>query len=79
MVVDHNLLGGGGRVIYLEQKSPYRWLGPVTVTNNVFDARFEPHGGIWGLLAPNGLPSGLLWQGNTWGDGAAVDLPTATG
>ena len=71
VVVDHNLLAGGGRVIYIEQKSPYRWLGPVSVTNNVFDMRFGPNGGVWGPLAPIGLPSQLVWSGNTWSNGGA--------
>jgi hypothetical protein len=79
VVVDHNLLAGGGFVMYLEQKSPYRWLGQVSVTNNVFDERFSVHGGIWGPLAPNSLPSHLVWTGNTWNDGAALDLTTAGG
>jgi hypothetical protein len=72
VVVDHNLLAGGGFVVYLEQKSPYRWLGPVSVTNNVFDTRFGPNSGLWGTLYPTGLPSQLAWSGNTSSNGTAV-------
>ena len=72
VVVDHNLLAGGGFVVYLEQKSPYRWLGPVTVTNNVFDLRFGPNSGVWGTLYGTGLPSQLVWTGNTTSTGTAV-------
>ena len=78
VVVDHNLLAGGGYVIYLEQKSPYQWQGPVSVTNNVFDTRFGPNGGIWGPLYPSGLPSQLVWSGNTWTNGASLTLQQAT-
>jgi hypothetical protein len=78
VVVDHNLLAGGGRVIYIEQKSPYRWLGPVSVTNNVFDLRFGALGGVWGPLAPIGLPAQLSWVNNTWTNGVSLSLLQAT-
>jgi hypothetical protein len=77
VVVDHNLLAGGGYVVYLEQKSPDRWLGPVSVTNNVFDTRFGPSGGAWGPLYPNGLPSQLTWASNTWSNGVSLSLAQA--
>ena len=75
--VDGNLLAGGGRTVYLEQKSPYSWQGPVSVVNNVFDTRFGPNGGIWGPLYPNGLPADLTWFGNTWSNGAGLSLSDA--
>ncbi len=75
--VDGNLLGGGGRVIYIEQKAPYSWMGPVSIVNNVFDQRFGPNGGIWGPLAAVGLPSLLNWSGNSWSGGASLSLNDA--
>jgi hypothetical protein len=75
--VDGNLLAGGGRTVYIEQKSPYSWQGPVSIANNVFDQRFGPNGGIWGPLYPNGLPADLTWFGNTWSNGSALTLSDA--
>ncbi len=77
VTVEGNLLAGGGRVIYIEQKAPYAWRGPVSILNNVFDQRFGPKGGIWGPLAPLGLPAQLTWFGNTWSGGAALSLNDA--
>ncbi|MGB8860597.1 MAG: right-handed parallel beta-helix repeat-containing protein, partial [Ilumatobacteraceae bacterium] len=77
VIVDSNLLAGGGRVIYIEQKSPYAWRGPVIITNNVFDKRFSDKGGIWGPLAPIGLPAQLTWSGNVWSNGAGLSLQQA--
>ena len=77
VLVDHNHLAGGGRLMYLEQKSPFAWQGPVTVSNNVFDNMFTAHGGIWGVLYPSGLPAGLTWTNNTWADSTAVSLAAA--
>jgi len=78
VVVDNNLIAGGGRVVYLEQKAPYSWQGSVTVTNNVFDLCFTTKGGIWGPLYPTGLPSQLSWSGNTWSNGSQLTLVQAT-
>jgi hypothetical protein len=50
----------------------------VTVTNNVFDMRFGPLGGVWGPLAPIGLPSQLNWANNTWTNGDSLTLQQAT-
>ncbi|HEY7626285.1 MAG TPA: hypothetical protein VH761_04430 [Ilumatobacteraceae bacterium] len=75
--VEGNLLAGGGRTIYLEQKSPFAWRGPVTVANNVFDQRFGPNGAIWGPLYPSGLPNDLSWFGNRWSNGSALTLNDA--
>ena len=77
VTVDSNVLAGGGRVIYIEQKSPYSWRGPVIITNNVFDMRFGSKGGIWGPLAPVGLPAQLTWTGNTWSNGVGISLQQA--
>jgi hypothetical protein len=77
VTVDGNLLAGGGRTVYLEQKSPYSWQGPVSVVNNVFDMRFSSKSGIWGPLYPNGLPADLTWFGNSWSNGAPLSLSDA--
>lgn len=77
VMVEGNLLAGGGRVIYIEQKAPYAWKGPVSIINNVFDQRFGPISGIWGPLAPVGLPAQLTWFNNAWGSGAALSLGEA--
>ena len=77
VMVDGNLLAGGGFAVYLEQKDPDAWLGPVWVLNNVFDQRFGPNGGIWGPLYPRGLPAQLTWSGNVWSSGAPLSLSDA--
>jgi hypothetical protein len=77
VLVQHNLIAGGGRVVYLQQKSPYAWRGPVTVSDNVFDQCFTQQGGVWGPLFPSGLPSQLTWTGNTWSSGAGLSLSQA--
>jgi hypothetical protein len=77
VTVDENLLAGGGRTIYIEQKLPFSWQGPVSIANNVFDQRFSTNGGIWGPLAPLGLPADLTWFGNTWSSGAPLSLSDA--
>jgi hypothetical protein len=77
VTVDGNLLAGGGQVIYIEQKDPYAWRGPVAILNNVFDQRFGPNGGVWGPLYPKGLPAQLTWSGNVWSNGATLSLADA--
>lgn len=77
VVVDGNLLAGGGYVIYVEQKAPYSWRGPVSITNNVFDQRFFATGGIWGPLYPHRTPSNFTWSGNAWSNGVAISLQAA--
>jgi hypothetical protein len=77
VLVDHNYLAGGGRIMYLEQKSPFAWQGQIVVTSNVFDRELTEHGGIWGVLYPDGLPANLTWADNTWENGTAVSLDTA--
>jgi hypothetical protein len=77
VTVDGNLLAGGGQTIYIEQKDPYAWRGPVAILNNVFDQRFGPNGGIWGPLYPKGLPAQLTWSGNVWSSGAVLTLNDA--
>ena len=76
VLLEGNLLAGGGRLIYLQQKD-FRFTGTVEVRDNVFDQRYFPAGAIWGPLHPEGLPAGLVWEGNRLGDGTAVDLQTA--
>ena len=77
VTVDGNLLAGGGRTIYLEQKAPYRWRGPVRILNNTFDTRYGPNAAIWGPLSPDGLPANLTWTGNVFSDGRGLSLAAA--
>lgn len=77
VIVEHNLLGGGGQVIYLQQKDSFRFTGPVVVRNNTIDRRFAPLGGIWGTLFPLGLPSSLTWTNNTYEDESSINLQMA--
>jgi hypothetical protein len=77
VVVDNNVLAGGSYSIYAEQKSPYTWQGPVSITNNVFDQQFSSLGGIWGVLYPNRLPAQFTWSGNRFSSGVAISLAQA--
>lgn len=77
VTVDGNLLAGGGYVVYMEQKSPFSWQGPVRITNNTFDTRYSPTSGVWGPLYPRGLPSNLTWSGNSFSDGRAISQSSA--
>ena len=65
VTIDHNLLAGGGFVIYVQNKS-YTWTGTTTITGNVFDRRYGSESGIWGPLYPSQLPPGLVWSDNYW-------------
>lgn len=73
VTIDHNLLGGGGFVIYVQNKS-YTWTGATTITGNVFDRRFGPESGIWGPLYPSQLPPNLVWSGNYWDSASECSL-----
>lgn len=75
--VEGNLLAGGGKLMYLQQKANFRFDQLVRVVGNTFDRRFTAAGGIWGVLADDGLPSRLDWTDNTWEDGSPVALVTA--
>ena len=77
VVVNHNRIAGGGRVVYLQQKAPYAWQGSVTVSDNVFDQCFTPQGGVWGPLYTGGLPGQLTWTNNTWSSGTSLSLQDA--
>jgi hypothetical protein len=78
VTIDHNLLGGGGQVIYLESKDGFEFQGAVTVASNVFDRRYSRLGGIWGVLAQNNLPPALSWSDNRWDDGTPLSLDSVT-
>ncbi|MGB8859308.1 MAG: hypothetical protein WCC60_08630, partial [Ilumatobacteraceae bacterium] len=65
----------GGRVMYVEQKDGFRFLGPVTVSDNVIDRRYTPLGGIWGVVSEDGRPDQLKWTGNTFEDATPIDFP----
>ncbi len=77
VVVEGNLLAGGGHVMYLEQKPPYVFRGPVVVKDNVVDRRYTPVGGIWGVLADTSLPGDLSWVDNQFDDGSPISLQSA--
>lgn len=77
VIIDNNLLAGGGRTIYVQQKSPYPWAGAVTITNNSFDVRFGANASVWGPLYPSGLPANLAWSANSFSDGRAVSITGA--
>jgi hypothetical protein len=78
VIIDHNLLGGGGQVIYLESKNGFTFRGAVTVVANVFDRRYSRLGGIWGVLAQNNVPRSLSWNDNTWDDGTPLSFDAVT-
>lgn len=77
VVIQRNVLGGGGRVIYLEQKPPFTFRGAVSVTDNVIVRRYSERGGIWGVLAPNSLPAHLEWSSNVFDNGGGTISLTA--
>ncbi len=77
VIVDSNLLAGGGYAVYVQQSGPYVFRGAVFVTNNVFDQRFSGKCGIWGPLYTRGIPSGLQWLGNAFSSGAPLSLALA--
>jgi hypothetical protein len=77
VTIQHNVLGGGGRVIYLEQKPPFTFDGAVSVTDNVIVRRYSERGGIWGVLYPDGLPANLQWSANVFDDGGGTISVTA--
>lgn len=78
VTITHNVLGGGGKVIYLQQKAPYRFTGAVSVSDNVIVRRYSALGGIWGVLEPDGLPADLHWERNAYDNGSAISLKAAT-
>ena len=79
VTIQHNVLGGGGKVIYLQQKPPYSFDGAVSVTDNVIVTRYSARGGIWGVLYATGLPANLHWSANVFDNGGgAISLTAAT-
>jgi hypothetical protein len=79
VTIQHNVLGGGGKVIYLQQKPPYSFDGAVSVTDNVIATRYSARGGIWGVLYATGLPANLQWSANVFDSGGgAISLTAAT-
>lgn len=77
VTVDNNVLAGGGRVVYLEQKSPFAFRGPVVVRDNIFDVRLSSKGGVWGPLYPDRLPADLTWTNNIFSDGRTLSVQQA--
>jgi hypothetical protein len=78
VTISHNVLGGGGKVIYLQQKPPYRFAGSVSVSDNVIVRRYSALGGIWGVLEADGLPADLHWERNAFDNGSDIPLKAAT-
>lgn len=81
VLIQNNLLAGGGSVIYCEQKAPYAFRGHCTVQGNVFDRKRYPSlkntASVWFILAPVGLPAGFVWASNVYESGAPVTQATA--
>lgn len=78
VTIEGNLLAGGAYVLFIEEKDPFRFHESVNVTANVFDRRYTPVGGIWGILAMGRLPDTLVWSDNRFDDGQPAEA-TATG
>lgn len=64
-IVEHNLLAGGGASVYLQAKPGYSFRGDVKFIDNTFDTRYQPKGGYWCSLFSGGVPSQIVWSGNT--------------
>lgn len=81
VLIDNNLLAGGGSVMYVQAVAPYVFKGKAAVTNNVFDRKRYPSlhntASVWFVLAPTGVPSQLVWSGNRYEDGTVVSQATA--
>jgi len=77
VLIDSNVLAGGGFSIYISRVPPYAWPNPVIITNNVFDQTYSPNCGIWGPLYPGGLPASVWWSGNSWSSGASLSWAQA--
>jgi len=79
VTIQHNILGGGGKVIYLQQKPPFSFDGEVSVTDNVIATKYSARGGIWGVLYATGLPANLQWSANVFDSGGGtISLTAAT-
>ena len=79
VTIQRNVLGGGGKVIYLQQKPPFSFDGAVSVTDNVIATRYSARGGIWGVLYATGLPANLQWSANVFDSGGGtISLTAAT-
>ena len=68
MVVDANLLAGGGYAVSGGG-------GGATFTDNRFSTKFSPKCGSWGTHAHLAKPGHeeITWSGNTWADGPSAD------
>lgn len=67
--VDSNLIGGGGRTMYLDQSGGFH-IGAAKVTNNTFytGPGFGSCAAVWSQLYP-GHPPAVEWSGNVFDDG----------
>lgn len=87
VVVDHNLIAGGGFSIYAEDYSPSEAnpaggysVTNIRITNNVFSTVHFGCVGYWGVWFPRGAPTdGWNRSGNTvWETGAKIDSGNPT-
>jgi hypothetical protein len=76
VAISHNLIAGGGYVIYVQDKE-YSFSGSVSITNNVFSRQLSPTSGIWGPLFPRDVAPGIVWTNNRWDTGVAISLQQA--
>lgn len=83
VLIEDCTMSGGGLCMYLEQKSPWLFTGPVIVQRCRFDRTFYPQlNGLpsyWGgVLYKYRIPPQLQWLNNTWEDGSPLSLAGAT-
>lgn len=71
IIVDNNLLGGGGYTVHGGGDTNYSNL---TFSNNKFTTLFSPVCGEYGIMVtpPIWGTRGTLWSNNTWNDGSQV-------
>jgi hypothetical protein len=62
VVIEDNLLAGGGATIYFEEKGGFR-LTDVVFRNNALSTALHKNVGYWGPVYPNVAP-GVVWEGN---------------
>lgn len=75
--VDSNLIGGGGRTMYLDQSGGFH-IGAAKFTNNTFytGPGFGSCAAVWSQLYP-GHPPAVEWSGNVFDDGRPLGLADA--
>lgn len=80
IVVEDNLIAGGGYVIYGPQGRPGTATSSrVKVTDNKFSTRFFPAGGHYGAVAHWETGDGNEWIGNIWVEGPTAGAEVTLG